>query len=89
MPPDAPSAVDAARLVRRRRARRLGRRRDRHLRVRTPGRPQRKPGRRYGSAFQNGRSGYVLDIQGGSDRSGTVAIQWPRNGGYNQQWSRV
>jgi predicted alpha-1,2-mannosidase len=34
----------------------------------------------------NRNSGQVLDITGGSTANGGAAIQWPYNGGANQQW---
>jgi hypothetical protein len=37
----------------------------------------------------NRKSGLVLDISGGSTANGGLAIQWPYNGGANQQWQEV
>ena len=37
----------------------------------------------------NRNSGQVLDISGGSTADGGIAIQWPSNGGANQQWQEV
>jgi Ricin-type beta-trefoil lectin domain-like len=37
----------------------------------------------------NRNSGQDLDISGGSTANGGVAIQWPDNGGANQQWQEV
>ncbi len=37
----------------------------------------------------NRNSGLVLDISGASTANGGAAIQWPYNGGYNQQWQEV
>jgi len=35
----------------------------------------------------NARSGLVLDASGGGTADGTAVIQWPANGGANQQWT--
>lgn len=37
----------------------------------------------------NRNSGEVLDISGASTANGGVAIQWPYDSGYNQQWQEV
>ena len=37
----------------------------------------------------NRNSGLVLDINGGSQNNGGLAIQWPANGGYNQYWQLI
>ncbi len=38
---------------------------------------------------QNRKSGLLLDVNGGSTSTGATVIQWPDNGGTNQQWRIV
>ncbi|HLG77494.1 MAG TPA: RICIN domain-containing protein, partial [Ktedonobacteraceae bacterium] len=35
----------------------------------------------------NRNSGLVMDVNGASTSAGATIIQWPNNGGYNQEWS--
>ncbi|MFD2116702.1 RICIN domain-containing protein [Paenibacillus yanchengensis] len=39
--------------------------------------------------IRNAESGLLLDVNGASTAEGAIIIQWPDNGGLNQQWSIV
>ncbi|MER7674244.1 RICIN domain-containing protein [Kitasatospora sp. NPDC096128] len=39
--------------------------------------------------IRNANSGQVMDVSGGSTADGGSVVQWPANGGANQQWSFV